>query len=100
MAMQTDVKATQPLTSTGTFQTQTGANITFRARIKSIYIVCGASAGSVVITSGSETLLTVNTTTATNQGEIYMLLPGQGVLAENGLAATITNAASAMIFYG
>lgn len=101
MAMQTDVKATQPLTSTGGFKDQ-NTNDLGRVRIKGIYAVCGASAGSVVITSGSggETLLTLNTPTAANAGSIYMLVPDQGILAENGLYGTVTNTASITVFYG
>ena len=102
MAMQTDVKSTKPLESTGVFKTQTDANVSFRTRIKGIYAVCGASAGSVVITDGQSgsTLLTLTTPTATNAGSIYMLVPDQGILAENGLYGTVTNTASITIFYG
>ena len=102
MAMQTDVKSTKPLESTGVFKTQTDANVSFRTRIKGIYAVCGASAGSVVITDGQSgsTLLTLNTPTAANAGSIYMLVPDQGILAENGLYGTVTNTASITIFYG
>lgn len=102
MAMQTDVKSTQPLTSTGVFKTQSNADCGFRTRIKGIYAVCGASAGSVVVTDGSggNTLLTLNTPTAANAGSIYMLVPDQGILAENGLYGTVTNAASIILFYG
>ena len=102
MAMQTDVKSTQPLTSTGVFKTQANDNCGFRTRVKGIYAVCGASAGSVVITDGSggNTLLTLTTPTAANAGSIYMLVPDQGILAENGLYGTVTNTASITIFYG
>ena len=102
MAMQTDVKATAPLTSTGSFKDQSTNSITYRTRIKGIYAVCGASAGSVVITDGNggSTLLTLNTPTAANAGSIYMLVPDQGILAENGLYGTVTNAASITVFYG
>lgn len=41
-----------------------------------------------------------NTPTATNAGSIYMLVPDQGILAENGLYGTVTNTASTVIFYG
>lgn len=97
--MQTDVKATAPLTTTGPFSTG-AANITFRTRIKAIYALCGASAGSVVITSGAETLFTMNTPAAANTGDVYIILPGQGILAENGLSGTVTNATSVVVFYG
>lgn len=100
--MQTDVKATAPLTATGAFTTTSSQNITFRTRIKAIYAVCGASAGSVVITSGTggETLYTMETPAVANCGYIYIILPGEGILAERGLSGTVTNTASTVIFYG
>lgn len=102
MAMQGDVKSTQPLTATGVFKTQSNADCTFRTRIKGLYIVAGASAGSVAITDGQggSTLLTINTPTAANAGSFYVLVPDQGILAETGLYATVTNAASVVAFYG
>ena len=69
-SMQYDVFATQPLTSTGDFLNQNGLAVP-RARIKTIYAVNGASAGSVVIRDGSSTgpiLLTVNTSAVANAG--------------------------------
>jgi len=102
MAMQTDVKSTKPLAATGVFKTQSNADCTFRTRIKAIYAVCGASAGSVVITDGNggSTLLTMETPTVANAGSVYFLVPDQGILAENGLYGTVTNTASITIFYG
>jgi hypothetical protein len=100
--MQTDVKSTKPLAATGVFKTQTDADCSFRTRIKAIYAVCGASAGSVVITDGNggNTLLTVNTPAVADAGSVYFLVPDQGILAENGLYGTVTNTASTVIFYG
>ena len=102
MAMQTDVKVTKPLASTGVFKTQTDANVTFRTRVKGIYVKNGASAGSVVVADGQggSTLFTINTATAANTGDFYIPVPDQGILAENGLYGTVTNAASITIFYG
>ncbi len=102
MAMQTDVKSTKALAATGAFKTQTDADCTFRTRIKGIYAVCGASAGTVAITDGNggNTLFTVSTPTAANAGYVYLLMPDQGILAENGLYGTVTNTASITIFYG
>ncbi len=102
MAMQTDVKATKPLTATGVFKTQTDADMAFRTRIKGIYYTNGATAGSVVITDGQSgsTLLTLNTPAAANADAVYVLVPDQGILAENGLYGTVTNTASITIFYG
>ena len=102
MAMQTDVKSTKPLASTGVFKTQSNADCTFRTRIKGIYAVCGTNAGSVVITDGNggNTLLTVTTPNVADAGTIYFLVPDQGILAENGLYGTVVNTASITIFYG
>lgn len=101
MAMQTDVKATKPLAATGAFKDQND-NALGRVRIKGIYAVCGASAGSVTITDGQSgaTLLTLNTPTAANAGSIYMLVPDQGILADNAVYGTVVNTASTIIFYG
>lgn len=102
MAMQTDVKSTKPLTSTGVFKTQADDDCAFRIRVKSVYITSGASAGSVALSDGQSgsVLLTVNTPTAANSGSFYLLVPDQGILAENGLYGTVTNAASVTVFYG
>jgi hypothetical protein len=102
MAMQTDVKSTKPLTSTGVFKTQTDANCSFRTRVKGIYAVCGTNAGSVILSNGSggAILLTINTPTVASAGSVYMLVPDQGLLAESGLYGTVDNTASVTLFYG
>lgn len=102
MAMQTDVKSTKPLTSSGVFKTQADDDCGFRTRIKGIYCVSGTNAGSVVIANGSggDVLLTLNTPTVANAGSTYVLVPDQGILAQNGLYGTVTNAASITLFYG
>jgi hypothetical protein len=103
MAMQSDVKATKPLEATGFFKTQTDADVTFRARIKSIYALCGSNAGSVVLRDGSASgpiLLTLPTPAASGVGSVSFLVPDQGILAENGIHGTLTNTASITIFYG
>lgn len=101
MAMQTDVKATKPLTTTGDFVDQNNSALG-RVRIKGIYAICGASAGSVTITNGNggATLLALNTPTAANAGSIYMILPGEGLLADNAVYGTVVNTTSTVIFYG
>jgi hypothetical protein len=100
--MQSDVKVTKPLAATGPFKTQTDANVTFRARVKGIYVACGTDAGSVAVSDGETgpALFTLNTPTVADAGVIYIPVPDQGVLAENGLYGTVTNAASITIFYG
>ena len=101
MAMQTDVKSTKPLTSTGAFLDQ-GNSAVGRARIKGVYAVCGASAGSVVISvgSGGAVVLTLNTPTASTEGTVQLLLPGEGILVESAVYGTVTNTTSTVLFYG
>lgn len=101
MAMQTDVKATKPLTTTGSFLDQNN-NALGRVRIKGIYAICGASAGSVTIANGNggATLVAVETPTAANAGSVYMLFPGEGILADNAVYGTVVNTTSTVIFYG
>lgn len=101
MAMQYDVKVSQPLTSTGAFQDQNSSALG-RFRIKGLHIICGASAGSVVLANGSggTTLATINTPTAANQGAVYLLVPGEGILAETAVYGTLTNVSSVTLFYG
>lgn len=99
--MQTDVKATKPLTSTGAFKDQ-GDNTVMRSRIKAVYAVCSTAVGSVVISDGNggTTLFQLDTPTAANAGSVYLIFPGEGILASTSLYGTVTNTTSTTIFYG
>ena len=102
-SMQYDVFATQPLVATGDFQDQAGNDI-YRTRIKTVYAVNGASAGSVVIReggSGGNVVLTVNTASSGTAGYTIIPLPGEGILVKTGtLHGTVTNTTSMVLFYG
>ena len=101
MGMQTDVQASVPITSDGQFTNQAASNLT-RTRVKSIYIVPGSAAGSVVFKDGGAngtTRMTINTVASATQ-PTYMLMPGQGVLFETNVYADVTNIGSVTIFYG
>ena len=102
-SMQYDVFATQPLTATGDFQDQNGHDIN-RTRIKTVYAVNGASAGSVVIREGGasgDVVLTVNTASSGTAGYTIIPLPGEGILVKTGtLHGTVTNTTSMVLFYG
>lgn len=104
MAMQTDVKATVALTSTGNFTDAgtAGSLVATRTRIRGFYAVCGATAGSVTIADGNggATLLVINTPASTAQGVVFMTLPGEGILATTGLYGTVSNTTSCVLFYG
>lgn len=102
-SMQYDVLATKPLTSTGDFKDQNNNDIN-RSRIKTIYAVCGASAGSVVVReggSGGDIVITVNTPALADTGYVMIPIPGEGILIKTGtLHGTITNTASVVLIYG
>lgn len=70
------------------------------ARVKAIYYTANASAGSIVIKDGgsSGTAMITIATPASGYGTIY--IPGDGVRCETSLYATLTNVASATVFYG
>lgn len=100
MTQQTDVLASVPLTSTGQFTNQATANIG-GARVKGVYVVHGASAGSVVFRDGGasgSTKMTINTVASATIAT-YLPLPGEGVLFRSDIHGTITNAASVTLFY-
>jgi hypothetical protein len=101
--MQTDVKVSQPLGSTNTFKVQSGEALG-RTRVKAIYGTSGNAAGTVVMYDGSSNtapcVMTVSTPIATNQGTFSILVPGEGVLFENGIYAELTSVDSVMVFYG
>jgi hypothetical protein len=101
--MQTDVLLTQPLGTSNTFKTQSGA-VLGGCRIKAIYGTSAAAAGTLVLYDGTSTggkpIGTISTPTAANQGTYYILMPGEGIVVRTGVYAAITNVDSAMIIYG
>jgi hypothetical protein len=101
MGMQTDVLASKPLTATGQMKAQNDGDIQ-RSRIKGVYIVPTASAGTVVFRDGGASgpiKATVNTLAAST-APTYMLVPGEGLLFNTSIHATVTDVASVTVFYG
>jgi len=99
--MQTDVLASVPITSSGQFTDQATNNIA-RCRVKSIYIVPSATAGSLVLRdggSGGAIKATINTVASASQ-PTYMLMPGEGLLFQTAVYGAVTNLGSATIIYG
>lgn len=91
--MQTDVKAS----TVGSV----GAMVTGRTRLKAIAFPCGSSAGAIVLTDGATGKTLLSLTTAAAAGESYMVLPGQGILADTGIyLGTLTTVVSVTVFYG
>lgn len=92
----TDVKAK---TVTGTGALAVGAS---RTRIRAIYYVAGASAGSVSIkdggASGTEILNIATPAGVTLTGSVD--IPGNGILSSEDPYVTLTNITSVTVFYG
>lgn len=104
MAIQYDVFASAPLSSSGQIQDASATYDLERVRIKSIYGTCGGSPGTVAFHDGDSNsapvLITVEVPDDTVQGTYWLPMPGEGILAVNGVYAEVTNAASVMIIYG
>lgn len=79
----------------------TGAVVGSRARAKALYMVAGANAGSVVLRSGGASGVTrLDIVTPAGADDIHFFIPGEGILFENGIHATLTNVTSLTVFYG
>jgi hypothetical protein len=95
MAMQYDVKAA--------YTTTDAAMVTYRARIKGAYVAV-SSAGSNPVTfydnasAASGTVLLQVGANAT--GCHTVVIPGEGILAENGIFCDTGSAAAVTLFYG
>jgi len=99
--MQTDVLVSVPLTGSGQFTDQTPSNLA-RCRVKAVYIVPTATAGSLVLRdggSGGSVKATINTVASASQ-PTYILFPGEGLLFQTAVYGTVTNLGSATIIYG
>ena len=101
MGMQTDILASKPLTVTGQMKAQNDCDIQ-RARIKDIYSVPAAAAGSVVLRDGGATgpIKTTLATLAGSTAPTYLILPGEGLLFNTNIHATVADIVSMTVFYG
>jgi len=99
--MQTDVLASTPITTSNQFTDQANNNLA-RCRVKSIYIVPTATAGSLILRDGgsSSTIkITINTVASASQ-PTYILMPGEGIVFQTAVYGTVSNLGSATIIYG
>jgi hypothetical protein len=96
MAMQYDVKSTTIAAgNTGT------AVSSPRARLKAITInAISTTAGTVTITDGNGGVTLFSSLTPAVTGVTHILIPGEGILAQNNLYVVTGAGASAIIFYG
>ena len=102
--MQYDILASAPLVTTGqvTDNAASPNNLT-RLRIKGLYFVSGATAGSVTFRdggSGGPVLLTMNTPASAASGSNYIIMPGEGILVGTNLHGTVSTTTSVVVFYG
>jgi len=100
--MQTDVLVSAVLTADGQFTNVAGTADITRCRVKAVYIVPAATAGSVIFKDGGTsgtTIMTLNTVASATQ-PTYLLFPGEGVLFTTKVYADVTNIGSVIIFYG
>lgn len=93
MAMQFDVRNTS-VAATGTV-------LSGRVRVKGLLVTPSAVAGSVVLRDGGASGSTeVTITTAANAAPFNVVVPGDGVLFETDVHATLTSVAAVSVFYG
>lgn len=91
--MQSDVKA-------GTV-TSSGSVVGARNRVKGLYLVAGANAGSIVLKDGgSSGTVRLDIATPAGADDIYVFIPGDGILFETNVYAALTNVTSVTVFYG
>jgi len=99
--MTTDVQASVPLTQTGQFTNQTPTALA-RTRVKAVYMIPTASAGSVIFKNGGSNgtvVMTLNTVASATQ-PTYLVFPGDGVLFSTNVHGTVADVGSVTIFYG
>jgi hypothetical protein len=95
MAMQYDVKAA--------FTTVDAAMVTYRTRIKGAYVAVSAAGADPVIfydnasVASGTVLLKVG---ANANGCHTVVIPGEGILAENGVFCDTGSSAAVTLFYG
>lgn len=81
--------------------TATGVIVNQPARVKSIYFVSAASAGSLVFRNGGaggNTLMTIDTPAGI--GDVSVYIPEDGVRFPTNVHVTMTNVTSLTVFYG
>jgi hypothetical protein len=92
--MQTDVKA-------GTAGAGASTEVTaYRSRIKAIALTYTSAAGVITITDGNGGATLFSFTPAAAAGSLYMLFPGEGILAQTGIYVTNGTGTTATVFYG
>ena len=98
MAMQTDVKVSKVLTSTGAFKNNAGSPTNIGScRIKAIYASASTN-GTLAINDGNGGAVLLPAVALA--AGAYLLLPGEGIWAPTSPYGTITGTLSVVIVYG
>jgi len=94
MTMQTDVQSAY-VDATGDVYPQ-------RTRVRGVYVYCGASAGVLELKDGSggSTRFKIATPAAATSNPVYIPFPGEGILFQSAVYATLTNVGAVTVFYG
>ncbi len=83
--------------------TADGQAVNYRTRVKAVYGLAGATAGSVKFYDGTSTsgeLLLDMDTPAGTANSFYLLLPGEGILFETGGYVDVTDITGVTVIYG
>ena len=80
--------------------TSTNTVVPYPARVRSIYYTANASAGSIVVKDGGSGGTTVISVATPANGYGSIVIPGDGVLCSTNVHVTLTNVASATVFFG
>jgi hypothetical protein len=94
MTMQTDVKSGTAAAATSTTLTS------YRSRVKAVALTYTSSAGAITIADGNGGTTLFTFTPAAVAGSLYMLFPGEGILAQNGIYVTNGTGTTATVLYG
>jgi hypothetical protein len=94
MGMQTDVKSAHT--------EATGSMVSGRVRLKGYQCLSGGTAGDIIFTDGTASgteRMRFNVPNNTNN-PFANLIPGEGILFDDGIYVTLPTAAKITIFYG
>jgi hypothetical protein len=91
--MQTDVKAV--------FADATATVVSARSRVKGIVVIPGATAGNIILRDGgSSGVNRLQIAVTTDTTPFSVMVPGQGILFDTDVHATLPTAVKVTVFYG
>lgn len=94
MTMQTDVKAAACAAAATTDVT------TYRARIKGVTVGVPAGGGTLTIKDGNGGTTVFSYVAAAVLGNFNIVIPGEGILVQNGISVVTPAGMTATVYYG